>query len=85
MHLVIGKIDAQANEFHAWITMEFEGCAYLLDPTYSASIQKVSQVDRDEYLPVYSYRGPNSYAYQTAAGLGIDSLYQNVVPSVAGN
>jgi len=85
MQLVVGKKDNQAQEFHAWLYLSFNGRTYLLDPTFSGSMTEVSEVGADEYIPVYAYDNHGSYIYETAtAALNFDPRYQTPIPTVAG-
>jgi hypothetical protein len=83
IHFVVGKKDAMADEFHAWLYFKVQGRTYLADPTFSSSVQPASDFDRDEYIPAFSYSGEQAYAYQTAAA-SFDPRYQTSIPSVAG-
>lgn len=83
LHLVIGKKHLNADEFHAWLYLKMNGRTYLLDPTFSESAEPVSEFSADEYIPVYSYTGDQSFAYGTSGALAGDPRYQTAIPTVA--
>jgi transglutaminase-like putative cysteine protease len=85
VQLVIGKSDSRAQEFHAWLYLKLGGRTYLLDPTFSGSVNEASEFGMEEYIPVYAYDSNGSYIYEGAnTGLTFDPRYQMPIPSVAG-
>ena len=64
--MVIGKKDAAATEYHAWLYLRLGGKTFLLDPTTDGRVWEVTDFGESEYIPVYGYMAGRAFAYGTS-------------------
>ena len=61
LRLVIGKRTVMSRKTHAWLEWSTENGSYVLDPTINWMAYRTTEINGNDYQPLYAYAGTRKY------------------------